>query len=389
VSKSSIKSVTGEVVRVSKRALRSGQWAHEIVVDSTEYTLFTSEDFCPVGLGDRVTFSFRTRREQGRGQCRSIQPSSIDVIAPPIESGQDAGYVYVLTNRAMPGLVKLGFTTRSPAERAQELSASTGVPAPFKVASAVFVRERVGLVERACHAQLKSKRVGKEFFKIRPAVATETIQRVYAEISPKWAAEQSAALQERAEELARRREQAISELRAKRAKAKFERSPEFKWSQSGEFLVVLQDFSVPPDANRDAFGHVGFVADPRSLWEKLIGKPITPDWLQLEVVGRPGYRRQNLPPWCVIMSGVCGGRRVQRLTGSDSLEDKPTLRDALIVVNSLTSVFPVANRRLTVTISVELVENPKLLPTDAIKKHYGRLIVERPSLASVFACTPD
>lgn len=45
----------------------------------------------------------------------------------------DIGHLYVLANSAMPGLVKIGKTTRSPAERAFELSSATGLPTPFIV----------------------------------------------------------------------------------------------------------------------------------------------------------------------------------------------------------------------------------------------------------------
>lgn len=45
----------------------------------------------------------------------------------------DVGYLYVLANSAMPGLVKVGKTTRSPAERALELSGATGLPTAFIV----------------------------------------------------------------------------------------------------------------------------------------------------------------------------------------------------------------------------------------------------------------
>lgn len=41
------------------------------------------------------------------------------------------GYVYVLANPSMPGIVKIGMTTRSPKERSIELSDATGVPTPF------------------------------------------------------------------------------------------------------------------------------------------------------------------------------------------------------------------------------------------------------------------
>ncbi|WP_075793750.1 GIY-YIG nuclease family protein [Massilia putida] len=45
----------------------------------------------------------------------------------------DQGYLYVLANSAMPGLVKVGKTTRTPSERAEELSGVTGLPTPFIV----------------------------------------------------------------------------------------------------------------------------------------------------------------------------------------------------------------------------------------------------------------
>jgi tetratricopeptide (TPR) repeat protein len=43
------------------------------------------------------------------------------------------GFLYVLANSAMPGLVKVGKTTRTPSERAGELSGVTGIPTPFIV----------------------------------------------------------------------------------------------------------------------------------------------------------------------------------------------------------------------------------------------------------------
>jgi T5orf172 domain len=42
------------------------------------------------------------------------------------------GYLYILSNSAMPNLFKIGFTTRTIKERIQELP-STGVPGVFEV----------------------------------------------------------------------------------------------------------------------------------------------------------------------------------------------------------------------------------------------------------------
>jgi hypothetical protein len=52
---------------------------------------------------------------------------------PDDKPAKKNGYVYILTNPAMPGLVKIGSTILTPDERARQLSSSTGVPRPFQV----------------------------------------------------------------------------------------------------------------------------------------------------------------------------------------------------------------------------------------------------------------
>ena len=42
-------------------------------------------------------------------------------------------WVYVLTNDVMPGLVKIGYTMKDLAIRADDLSSETGVPIPYVV----------------------------------------------------------------------------------------------------------------------------------------------------------------------------------------------------------------------------------------------------------------
>lgn len=46
---------------------------------------------------------------------------------------REVGYLYALANSAMPNMIKVGKTTRSPEERAVELSRATGLPTPFIV----------------------------------------------------------------------------------------------------------------------------------------------------------------------------------------------------------------------------------------------------------------
>ena len=79
----------------------------------------------------------------------------------------ELGIVYVLTNPAMPGLVKIGKTSRAEVEiRLNELY-STGVPVPFECAYAAKVAN-MEAVERAFHQAFGPYRINakREFFQI-------------------------------------------------------------------------------------------------------------------------------------------------------------------------------------------------------------------------------
>ena len=87
------------------------------------------------------------------------------------------GWVYVLTNEAMPGLVKVGQTYKTPEIRAQELSSETGVAAQYVVVYKAFV-PNYDQVEKVVHDKLKSagKHYNKEFFKCEPFEAIRHIR---------------------------------------------------------------------------------------------------------------------------------------------------------------------------------------------------------------------
>jgi hypothetical protein len=83
------------------------------------------------------------------------------------------GFLYVLTNPRMPGLLKIGCTTRSVEERVDELNAATGVPVPF-VIEAVFPSKAPLEDEARVHEWLRKRRLsGREFFEadLREAMA--------------------------------------------------------------------------------------------------------------------------------------------------------------------------------------------------------------------------
>ncbi len=77
----------------------------------------------------------------------------------------NVGHVYILLNPSHK-LLKIGKTTKTPEERAAELS-STGVPAPFMVAHSEKVSD-CDLAEAKIHAELAAFRVNgdREFFSV-------------------------------------------------------------------------------------------------------------------------------------------------------------------------------------------------------------------------------
>ena len=86
------------------------------------------------------------------------------------------GWVYVISNRSMPGLVKIGYTMKDPEIRAAELN-GTGVPTPYVVEYEVLVNEPMK-IERAAHTHFSVDREGKEWFNLSPEDAVAGIKQV-------------------------------------------------------------------------------------------------------------------------------------------------------------------------------------------------------------------
>ena len=87
-------------------------------------------------------------------------------------------YVYVLSNPAMPDLVKVGRTTNDPRQRVANLSAATGVPLPFELELVIEVTDAT-VYESALHNLLEGSRVNpkREFF----AIDVEDLRTVLSE----------------------------------------------------------------------------------------------------------------------------------------------------------------------------------------------------------------
>lgn len=85
------------------------------------------------------------------------------------------GWVYVLSNESLDGLIKIGYSSKDPGSRAKELSGDTGVPTPFIVEYEMLVEDPYGCEQRA-HKILDDKRVNqnREFFRCSVKEAIET-----------------------------------------------------------------------------------------------------------------------------------------------------------------------------------------------------------------------
>lgn len=96
------------------------------------------------------------------------------------------GYVYILTNPSMPGLVKIGKTTRDVQQRANELW-QTGVPTPFEVYGEVTAPDCHDLERRVHHAVSEFRvSAGREFFQAEPAAALTVLLNEHREMVEAW-----------------------------------------------------------------------------------------------------------------------------------------------------------------------------------------------------------
>lgn len=98
---------------------------------------------------------------------------------------EQPGYIYLLINASMNGIVKIGRTTRNPQDRVDELSSATGVPTPF----ILIYKEKFNdciKAERIIHEILEKDKYriskSREFFNIPPYEAIPIIQNVKIQI---------------------------------------------------------------------------------------------------------------------------------------------------------------------------------------------------------------
>jgi hypothetical protein len=95
--------------------------------------------------------------------------------------------IYILTNEAMPGYVKIGKTTNNLEQRVRDLSTSTSIPLPFTVFYACTVNN-AQFVEHQLHDAFDDNRVNpkREFFRVAPERVVSALKLAEIEnITPK------------------------------------------------------------------------------------------------------------------------------------------------------------------------------------------------------------
>ena len=147
------------------------------------------------------------------------------------------GIVYLLTNPCMPGIVKIGKTSRTDLQNRMKELYTTGVPVPFECVYACRIKlSHMDKLETTLHSAFEPYRVNKnrEFFSIKPEQAiafmkfVDNIQDVTSEVSA-----------EIANDLTTDDTLAIAKVRKKRPSINFYEMG----MHDGDVLVFVQDES--------------------------------------------------------------------------------------------------------------------------------------------------
>ena len=90
------------------------------------------------------------------------------------------GYVYVLENHGIPGILKIGYTDRAVQDRIREINSGTGVVTPWYSISHFHCKSPKH-IETLVHQSLSTYRVNKEGFNVSLKQAQEIISKIITE----------------------------------------------------------------------------------------------------------------------------------------------------------------------------------------------------------------
>lgn len=342
----------GAVTKYSVRTAKSGNYAHEFNLGSKRYSLFSNEAIVPFQDGDVVRFDFRAQRlKSGSGsEYFSVILETLELIIPNQPETPLAGFVYILSNPSMTGLLKIGFTTGSPEGRAAELSAVTGVPKPFRVEWAHPVTGNPRAVEQRTHAQLSHLREGKEFFRVTVNEAKAIVVEADRWIHPDATSGTQNAISRRQTEFGERRERHLllqEQRKYVEGLERFWESPLGEWLSIGSVKLTVSRFKEKPEGRA-----TGFVSS-------MFGKKTKP-WANLRVIGRNNY---PLNPWRVLVNGVLDNQNV------DFSQDCATLTDAINLCKPFRPRFSSENFEAVIQIGNQLRRSPDCYGFDIRFRH--------------------
>lgn len=355
----------GVATRCSSRVAKSGSQAHSFFIVNEQFSIFTDDELSPVTDGDRVRFEYEVRRLRTghRSGYNAILPESLVIEAPAELDADIAGEVYILSNAAMPGLLKVGYTTNTALKRAAELSGVTGVPTGFKVEWSLAVIGDARAVEQRAHAHLVSTKAGKEFFKTSLDQAKAAVVRSFAELYPERAKLLDHAFFKRAEaeierraELARQAERRAKEREEQAARRKFDESVEGRWLKEGTCRVVIRSFRNEPNRNFPSF------------FGKLLGGRFD-DYLELKI--SPDQIDDDTVVWRLSSSGRVREKSVWKT------ETFPVRQDALDRASRAVQEYGVQNHYIAVEIPTAMIETPPPLPPNVYNSRY---VLDVPSI---------
>jgi len=352
----------GVVAQVSTRIAKSGSFAHSFFIGKKRFSFFIDDPLHPLLNGDVVRFEYDTKTSRGRHKYRyavaDLSTLSFDASA---RQGTAQGTVYILSNPAMPSLLKVGFTLRDAALRASELSGATGVPAGFVIEWTLPVEGNPQAVEKIAHARLSKASAGKEFFRASLEEAKTACLAAYADVHPIAASHHNETLSARAKKimadrLARdQRLEAWREAEEEKRQAKeWRQSPEGKWRFEGTTLVTLEDFEG--ETPRGA----------PSILQRLLGRR-NPDYLDVEAELRE-YRGNRLL-WELRVSGYENGKLF-----NDFLPAAETLEQLWNLVEDQKNKHAATNRRFRLRIRNANIKNPPLSPN--LRSDAWRLVAQ-------------
>ena len=124
--------------------------------------------------------------DEGDGWERVIYLAN--AVLDPSGAVRASEYVYILVNKSVPNMVKIGMTTNTPDERARQISSATGVATPW-IPIYSYKCYRSDLLEAEVHYHLREHRVNKhrEMFDIDSHTARIVIEELgYKYSSAMW-----------------------------------------------------------------------------------------------------------------------------------------------------------------------------------------------------------